>query len=334
MNSPTNGTAFAGKNQSDQHRIKEFDTNGDRDIIDDGTYNNDNDALHAQPEISLQQAQINKNSNQEKGCLAMSNDEICQNTFCRGRSDEDDQVRNYNCFSNDGNDPREEQQHHTRIGDGEPERNNSSSSDPMSPLSQYFQQMGDMQKQALEKLYSTTVDGKICQAITQCEHQVETSFTDLNCSQMFPFVQMPDSNPNYNASEHIRKDCEYCMSTTGKCEIGCDRPKYFFRKKKSPFASDHENWDSKNGYFIADDASLINSNSSMCDDNNNVDQLDFGTIAGWKSQLPPMPPMPPISFPLPGAELIRQSQDHPQESFNISNITRIRKDSWMNGVFN
>jgi len=51
-----------------------------------------------------------------------------------------------------------------------------------------------------------------------------------------------DAAPN---SVDNNKPCAYCESI-GNCPETCERPKYFFLKKRPPFADD-EGWD-ENGY--------------------------------------------------------------------------------------
>lgn len=120
-----------------------------------------------------------------------------------------------------------------------------------SPLGSYLSQMGDKQRETMERIYTRTVDGP-CQTITSCEQGLEEVFSDLNC-QFLPFLKdtEDDGQGLYDQTPTIGpKSCEYCKAnSTNQCDEDCERPKLFFLKKRPPFA-DKEGWDPETEYRI------------------------------------------------------------------------------------
>lgn len=109
---------------------------------------------------------------------------------------------------------------------------------------------------------NTTVQQASCPACqdtlkftTGCEDQLAEQFQFVSaCRHPRDFLTIfQDHADSFDGAEHavagfyfIPKDCEYCGAASTKfCPSHCTRPKSFFHRKRPPFCSPGETWDSK-----------------------------------------------------------------------------------------
>jgi hypothetical protein len=148
-------------------------------------------------------------------------------------------------------------------------QSNSHQEDGVKPLYmyQYLQQLGDRQKEVIEKFYHAAVD-RPCGDVAdiKCEDSF-SNMTYFGCSFLSP-VQDSQARPvsegeSENGNQTCRepynpnivgpKSCEYCgAKTTLDCDPkSCERPKLYFIKKKPPFENSRVQW-TADGYSSRD----------------------------------------------------------------------------------
>eukprot|EP00562_Extubocellulus_spinifer_P006421 CAMPEP_0178532330 /NCGR_PEP_ID=MMETSP0696-20121128/33912_1 /TAXON_ID=265572 /ORGANISM="Extubocellulus spinifer, Strain CCMP396" /LENGTH=283 /DNA_ID=CAMNT_0020164311 /DNA_START=346 /DNA_END=1200 /DNA_ORIENTATION=- len=118
----------------------------------------------------------------------------------------------------------------------------------------YLTKLSDMQKEAIDSIYATTIDAP-CQHVRELEHTIQESF--LNCQQ-FDFLHfLKTEEGQVDESVYARNapispaHCEYCGATsTDDCGPSCGRPKLFFRNKRPPFANNDDEWDPDTEYRV------------------------------------------------------------------------------------
>lgn len=131
----------------------------------------------------------------------------------------------------------------------------------------YLQQLGDRQKEALEKFYHAALD-RPCGDVgnIKCEDSVG-GMNYLGCSFLSPLddslergtsgqereTNYPVCREAYNPNIVGPKSCEYCKAkTTLECNPKvCDRPILYFLKKRPPFENSRVKWTS-DGYSVRD----------------------------------------------------------------------------------
>lgn len=128
-----------------------------------------------------------------------------------------------------------------------------------SSLSKYLKQMGDLQREAFEKVYD---------AVDQpCMHEPCLPTCETDMDQFLMPCHQPITLFHFFEADHRDQDdtlvvapgsyvipifCEYCgSSTTRLCPLSCQRPKLFFRKQRPPFIpSSTQSWDPVTEYEL------------------------------------------------------------------------------------
>jgi hypothetical protein len=131
---------------------------------------------------------------------------------------------------------------------------------------QYLQQLGDRQKEAIEKFYHAL--DKPCGDVEgiKCEDSL-SNMTYFGCSFLSPVEDMQTRSVSggevengfqkcrepYNPNIVGPKSCEYCRAkSTLDCDPrNCERPKLYFIKKKPPFENSRVQW-TFDGYSARD----------------------------------------------------------------------------------
>ena len=120
----------------------------------------------------------------------------------------------------------------------------------------YLTKLSDMQKEAIDSIYASAVDGP-CQHVRELENTIQESF--LNNCQQFDFLHfLKTAEGQVDESVYARNapispgHCEYCgAANTDDCGPECERPELFFRSKRPPFANNDDEWDPTTEYRIA-----------------------------------------------------------------------------------
>mmetsp|Transcript_26134 Transcript_26134/g.38298 ORF Transcript_26134/g.38298 Transcript_26134/m.38298 type:complete len:171 (-) Transcript_26134:1464-1976(-) len=132
-------------------------------------------------------------------------------------------------------------------------------SEGRSALSAYLRRMGDMPRDAFEKMFDNSVD-------RTCSISCEPSNYLMGCGQNFlPFHVVEDSEEGHvevipaPGMYLVPLHCEYCgAERTQDCVPECQRPKLFFRKKRPPFCPRAiDKWDPDTDYMIETEAATI-----------------------------------------------------------------------------
>mmetsp|Transcript_4260 Transcript_4260/g.6236 ORF Transcript_4260/g.6236 Transcript_4260/m.6236 type:complete len:218 (-) Transcript_4260:187-840(-) len=162
-----------------------------------------------------------------------------------------------------------------------------------SALSKYLQHMGEIQQEAMDKLFSATVDGP---CVSNCEGQVFGERLDsltTSCRHPSDFFNFKNHDGRGHQVSNVAAPtaslghymvplaCEYCgAETTADCKSDCERPKLFFRKQKPPFAS-QDGWCDKTEYKLPPPPEQSNEAIELVDDNAGTNQQNSNWMRGF-----------------------------------------------------
>mmetsp|Transcript_3714 Transcript_3714/g.5084 ORF Transcript_3714/g.5084 Transcript_3714/m.5084 type:complete len:278 (-) Transcript_3714:2-835(-) len=120
------------------------------------------------------------------------------------------------------------------------------------PLLVFLQQLGGSQREALQKVYDTTIDIP-CQSFSKCDNYMG----DIKCN--IPFLHESGSLSRLREQKGYDpfdrdivgpKSCEFCDAPSlTLCKSTCERPKTFLQKKRPPFES-MDQWDPVTEYKL------------------------------------------------------------------------------------
>lgn len=129
---------------------------------------------------------------------------------------------------------------------------------PRSPISKYLHDVGERQREAIDRIYHNTLDGS---CLPSCGDDLEDQMDMLmRCRQpldFFPFFEETrdfsevDDDVTHVGAYVAPRSCEYCGApTVSLCSSSCQRPKLYFRKKRPPFCPPGEKWDPETDYEV------------------------------------------------------------------------------------
>lgn len=174
-------------------------------------------------------------------------------------------VNRLNSMDESGNNPEDANMDKTI--DGGIKKDSSSSPYSITPLMMYLRQLGDSQREALEKVYNTAMELP-CQTFTKCNNPLE-KFPPFNCA--IPFFKEEERYhciPEHQCREPVNRNivgprsCEFCHAwSTLHCDIDCERPKLFLLKRRPPFKN-KVGWDPVTEYQL-DLFDLVDNNNEI-----------------------------------------------------------------------